>query len=439
MIDIQELYKHYLTHPNIITDSRKIEQGCIFFSLKGPHFNGNQYAKEAIDKGAAFAVVDENEYAVGQQYILVKDVLSSLQALARYHRQQFSMPLLAITGSNGKTTTKELLHAVFSTHFKTHCTQGNLNNHIGVPLTLLAMPADTEFAIVEMGANHVGEIDALCKIALPTHGIITNIGKAHLEGFKSLEGVKKAKSELYRHIQATGGMVFVNKDVNYLSELAAELPYKLLYGQATIAQTKDLRYVHSAATHPFVKAVFMDGDKKVEVNSRLMGAYNFHNILTAIVVARFFKIPSEKIQQAIENYFPQNNRSQLIEIKNNTYLLDAYNANPESMKQALTYFAQMPATRRIAILGDMLELGDYSEKEHNTILQLAVDLGLHKIWLVGDAFAKTIHQSEKIKRFGNVYELKRWYQGQQESNTHFLLKGSRGIELEKFILEEGKS
>ncbi len=433
MTSIIDLYQMYQQYPNVITDSRKVEPGCIFFALKGPHFNGNKYAGEAIKKGAVYAILDEPEYVIGASCLLVEDVLSTLQNLAKHHRQQLTMPLLAITGSNGKTTTKELLNVVFSSEFKTHCTKGNLNNHIGVPLTLLEMPLDTEFAIIEMGANHPNEIDFLCNIALPTHGLITNIGKAHLEGFKDLEGVKKTKSELYRHLQSTGGMVFVNRDEKYLTALASDNEYQLQYREKEGAS--ELNEVTLLTSHPFVKSAFRDKKtgEQVEVNSHLMGTYNFSNIMTAIVTARYFKVATVKIKEAIENYVPTNNRSQLLTKGTNTYLMDAYNANPDSMSKALIYFSTMPADKRIVILGDMLELGAFSEEEHEEIVNLALEKAFTNIWLVGTAFNQTPQKAEHIRRFATINDLKTWYSDHTVTNAHFLLKGSRGIKLESFL------
>jgi UDP-N-acetylmuramoyl-tripeptide--D-alanyl-D-alanine ligase len=431
---LTELYQIYTQYSKVITDSRKIESGCIFFALKGPNFNGNQYADDALARGAAYAVVDEAFYADRENTFLVQDCLTALQELARYHRQQFTIPVLAITGSNGKTTTKELINAVCSSHYRTHYTKGNLNNHIGVPLTLLEMPLDTELAIIEMGANHVGDIDFLCNIVLPTHGLITNIGKAHLEGFKSLEGVKQGKSELYRHLQSRGGMLFVNQDENYLSDLSENCTNRLLYGSGQ-ANANDQSKVTLIRSHPFVQSAFwsQEDNLPVTVYSHLMGSHNFNNIMTAIVVGCYFKVPAIKIKQGIENYQPTNNRSQLVQQGTNVFLMDAYNANPDSMRKALNYFSAMPAANRIAILGDMLELGEYSEAEHEAIVDLALQSKLSKIFLVGPSFGKTTQQSSRIFRFKDVAELKDWYTKYQETNTHFLLKGSRGIRLETFL------
>ncbi|MFK7809804.1 MAG: UDP-N-acetylmuramoyl-tripeptide--D-alanyl-D-alanine ligase [Saprospiraceae bacterium] len=433
MISISDLYNIYLKHPKIITDSRKIEEGCIFFALKGPNFNGNKYAEAALQKGAAYAVIDEPEFGSNEQCILVSDSLTTLQQLATFHRQHFKIPLLAITGSNGKTTTKELVNATLSCHYKVHCTNGNFNNHIGVPLTLLDMPLDTEIAIIEMGANHVGEIDFLCDIALPTHGLITNIGKAHLEGFGGIEGVKKGKSELYKYLGRTGGMIFVNSDEEYLFDLSRKNKNKLFY-RDNKNPTNETE-VGILKSEPQVEATFLDLSKNeiLKVNSHLMGVYNFKNIMTAIVIALHFKIPAVKIKLAVEAYQPDNNRSQLKRKGTNVYLMDAYNANPDSMRNALNYFSTIDASKKIVVIGDMLELGEYSESEHNQMVDLAIRLNFSGIWLVGEAFAKTKQKADHLRRFKNVDELKVWYDSNSESDAHFLLKGSRGIQLESLL------
>ena len=335
MHTLQQLYKIYLQHPNVITDSRKIETGCLFFALKGENFNGNKFAAQAIEKGAAYAIIDEADFQQGEQYILVEDVLTTLQKLARHHRQQFAIPVIAITGSNGKTTTKELISAVLSSHYQAHFTKGNFNNHIGVPLTLLAMPLDTEVAIIEMGANHKNEIGFLCKIARPTHGLITNIGSAHLEGFGSLEGVKQAKSELYGYLANHKGVAFINQDEPFLGELAEGIKWKIFYKKGEKPFSDRLPFeVQLIIDTPFVKAAFASHrGEYVRVDSQLIGAYNFNNIMTAVVLGTYFKVPGKKVKAAIEKYVSVNNRSQLLSIGTNTFILDAYNANPTSMKK----------------------------------------------------------------------------------------------------------
>ena len=415
-----------------MTDSRKIKPGCIFFALKGERFNGNKFAKEAIKQGAAYAIIDEEEYQIGGQFILVKNVLKTLQDLAAHHRRQFQIPVIAITGSNGKTTTKELISAVLSSHYKTHFTKGNFNNHIGVPLTLLAMQQGTEVAIIEMGANHLGEIDFLCKIAQPTHGLITNIGKAHLEGFGGLEGVKKGKSELYRYLANNNGAAFVNQDEPFLSSLVENVRWKIFYKKGPIPKSDSIPFeIQLLSETPFIQAAFASDDNTfIEIKSRLIGQYNFANIMTAAVMGIYFKVPSEKIKTAIENYVPSNNRSQVVIIETNTFLLDAYNANPTSMKNALSHFSKMDAPKKIAILGAMKELGEHAEAEHKAIVALAEECNFEKMILVGKEYDPVGHPF-----FENIDELKKWFTKQEFRNTHFLLKGSRSIGLEKLLPE----
>ena len=430
---IKTLYKIFKKHPKVITDSRKIEEGCLFFALKGENFNGNKYAKEALKKGAAYAIIDEVEYEKGEQYLLVKDVLTTLQKLANFHRQQLMIPILGITGSNGKTTTKELIAAILTSQYRCHFTKGNFNNHIGVPLTLLSIPLDTEIAVIEMGANHVGEIEFLCDIAEPTHGLITNIGKAHLEGFGSLEGVKKAKSELYKFLKVRNGVAFVNMDELYLTDLSDGIVKRVFYIQNDKPNPLKAPFETSLfQTHPFVEVGFLDKNQKLTiVKSQLLGDYNFNNIMTAICVGRYFRVPPKKIKEAIENYIPTNNRSQLIQRGSNTFILDAYNANPTSMKNALENFSKIENKKKVAILGDMLELGDFSEKEHEKIVEHSKTLGLDEIILVGNEFSKI--KDKEVLHFDNVESLKTWFDKKDFYQTYFLIKGSRGIKLEKIL------
>ena len=435
MSNISQLYQCYLNHPQVITDSRKIEVGCLFFALKGPNFNGNKYAEEAISKGAAFAIIDEAEFDKGEEYILVKDVLVSLQELARHHRRQFEIPVIAITGSNGKTTTKELISRVLGNQYRTHFTKGNLNNHIGVPLTLLGIKADTQIAIIEMGANHLEEIKFLAEIAEPSHGLITNIGKAHLEGFGGLEGVKKAKGELFDYLAKANGVVFINLDEPHLEDLALDVKHKVFFLESEEPSSQVGPYeVKLLSLTPFVKVAFHDEKEKlVEVSSSLIGRYNFNNIKTAIAIGKYFKVPNPKMKDAIEAYIPTNNRSQILKKDSNSFLLDAYNANPTSMRHAIEYFATEEAAHKIVILGDMLELGDYSEKEHQEIIDLALSLKFDKIWLVGQIFNGLSAKRKEISSFLNVEALKEEKSLSKIQNTHFLIKGSRGIRLERFL------
>ncbi len=434
MKSISHIYDLFLKHPKVRTDSRQIEPGCLFFALKGDRFNGNKFAAQAIEQGAAFAVIDEPEYQNGDGFILVEDVLQTLQLLANYHRRKFHIPIIAITGSNGKTTTKELISTVLSSHYKAHFTKGNFNNHIGVPLTLLAMPTDTEVGIIEMGANHQGEIEFLCKIAEPTHGLITNIGKAHLEGFGGIEGVKKGKSELFRYLTKHKGVAFVNQDEAYLMELSEEVKWKISYKEGKIPSSDSIPFqVEFISTTPFVKATFVsDQNEEVRIESHLIGSYNFNNIMTAVVLGTYFKVPGKKVKKAIEDYIPSNNRSQLLDIGSNTFILDAYNANPTSVKNALLYFSKMDSQNKVTILGAMKELGGFSKTEHQEIVDLVFSFDFEKVILVGQEF-QDIKTNNQALYFADVDGLSKWFQEQNFENTYFLVKGSRSIGLEKVI------
>lgn len=420
-MNIPELYARYKESYLVCTDTRKILPNSIFFALKGANFNGNAYAEEALEKGAQYAVVDEEDYQTDERIFLVDDVLKSLQGLARYHREQLGIPILSLTGSNGKTTTKELINAVLSQKFNTVATQGNLNNHIGVPLTLLSMTPATEFGIVEMGANHQREIAILCSIALPDYGYITNFGKAHLEGFGGIEGVIKGKSELYDHLGSLKKHVFVNN----------QDPLQLEKSEG-IAQTRfgdqqaDVSIAFDSA-NPNVKLVY----KGVTIHSQLMGVYNFNNLAAAVAIGDYFKIAPQKIKQAIESYIPTNNRSQRIEKGSNIIILDAYNANPSSMQVALENLEQMPAEHKMAILGDMFELGETADQEHQSIADLAAELKIREIHLVGAYFAK-VNASRAVVHpsFG---DLKDYLSKQQPKGYTILIKASRGMALERLL------
>lgn len=431
----EALYAIYLQHSQVTTDSRKVPAGSLYFALRGERFDGNDFAADALDKGAAYAVVDREETAVDDRYILVPDTLRCLQDLARHHRRQSLVPIIGITGSNGKTTTKELVSAVMGSHYRIHYTQGNYNNHIGVPLTLLAMPIDTEAAIIEMGANHQGEIDFLCHIAEPSHGLITNIGKAHLEGFGGIEGVKKGKSELYRFLAKAGGIAFINKDADFLRDLAAPVEQKIFYGgsEAPSIEESDIE-IKLLGEEPFLRVAFLDRDANelITIQSQLYGTYNFANIATAIALGKYFKVPSSNIQSAIAGYAPTNNRSQILEYQGNTFLMDAYNANPTSMSAALTAFSAMSAPRKVAIIGDMLELGEESEQEHLHIAQLANAQQYDELILVGSAFEQPA-KALQLLHFPDVVALSNWFREQHYKGVHFLIKASRGIQLEKLL------
>ena len=431
---LSQLYSIFQQHPRLTTDSRQVKAGDLFVALKGYAFDGNKFAAQALKDGAAFALVDEPSVyqSDDERYLLVDDCLLTLQDLARRHRRQFDIPIIAVAGSNGKTTTKELIGAVLGGQYPSVATVGNLNNHIGVPLTLLSMGPQTEVAIIEMGANHPTELAYLCRIAEPTHGLITNIGKEHLEGFGSLEGVMKSESELYRYLAAHNGMAFVNLSEPYLEYLAAPLTKKLFYVQS---ESPDLNHhpyeVQLLHQSPFVSVAFLsESGERIEVNTRIVGAYNLGNIMTAIALGKYFKVPSSVIKQALEAYQPSNNRSQLLEKDGNTFLLDAYNANPSSMEKALQSFAAMDVSPKIAMLGDMFELGEHSAAEHAQIAQLAGSLGLHQLVLVGQAFSEPA-ATLGILHFQDAEKTREWFQNQHFKGAWVLVKGSRGMRMEK--------
>jgi UDP-N-acetylmuramoyl-tripeptide--D-alanyl-D-alanine ligase len=424
---VENLYSLFLQHPEISTDSRQIPEGAIFFGLKGDHFDGNEFAGYAIDKGASFAIIDDFRYRIDDHCILVKNVLASLQQLANHHRNQFRIPVLAITGTNGKTTTKELIHAVLSKKYQTLSTTGNLNNHIGVPLTLLNLKPETEIAIVEMGANHPGEIDLLCRIAEPTHGIITNIGKAHLEGFGGFEGVISTKTELYRFLKSRQGIAFVNTGNPLLVQHTGGMkviPYE------TIQITSIDEQIHPE--DPYLKMGIKIDGQEIILSTKLFGRYNAENILAAACIGHFFGVEPEKLKEAIESYQPQNNRSQVLQTRSNLLILDMYNANPDSMEPALQNFAGSPHIRKVLILGDMLELGSECDKEHQNILELIEKLGFTEVYLVGPVFTKLNTKREWLC-FQDSELARMWLDYHRLTDATILLKGSRGIKLEKLV------
>ncbi len=435
MIALEQLYEHFLQHPHICTDTRQLTSGCLFFALKGDNFDGNQFVEKALTGGAAYVVIDDPAAQISNRCLLVPDVLETLQQLARHHRRQLDIPVIAIGGSNGKTTTKELVSAVLSSHYPCHFTKGNLNNHIGVPLTLLAMPDNTEVAVIEMGTNQPGDIAALCAIAEPTHGLLTNIGKEHLEGFGNLAGVKKAEGELFTYLVQRQGCAFVNLSEKYLSAMAQHNRHRVAYMRTVqnpttgaIIKVEDLRGT------PFLRAAFLDEqNQSVEVQTQLLGKHNFHNVMTAIALGIYFKVPAVKIKAAIEAYTPANNRSQVLRQGTTIVLLDAYNANPSSMQPALEMLHELPAERKIAILGDMLELGSTSPKEHEAILQKARRLQFNELVLVGPAFGGTTFARHRVRHFATTAEAKIWFDQQNFDQTAILIKGSRGIRLEKLV------
>lgn len=425
-IPITSIYECFKQFPAICTDSRKILPHSIFFALSGSNFDGNQFAEGALQNGCKYAVVDKPEYCKDKRFLLVPDVLKSLQDLAIMHRKQFTIPVIGITGTNGKTTTKELITAVLRKKYNLISTQGNLNNHIGVPLTVLQIQHSTEIAIVEMGANHIGEIAQLCSIAQPTHGIITNIGKAHLEGFGSYEGVIKAKNELYQYIQFSNGQLFVNNNDSLLMQLSENVK-RITYGYKPDG---DMVFQFLPA-HPYatIQAITQTLQNKVMLQSKLVGNYNNTNIAAAATIGNFFKVNINDIEEAVSNYTPTNNRSQIIKTKTNEIILDAYNANPSSMMVALDNFFQMTHSKKIAILGDMLELGEKSKQEHIAIVEQILKNNIESIILVGPVFSE-IAASRGIKNFLTSEEAKNYIQQHPIENALILIKGSRGIKME---------
>ncbi len=419
----KQIHQLFLNSKGVCTDTRKIKTNTIFFALKGENFNGNLFSKQAIELGASYAIIDEKEYKTSEKHILVDNVLTTLQELASYHRQYLQVPIIALTGSNGKTTSKELINAILSSNYKTTATAGNLNNHIGVPLTLLSMTKDTQLGIVEMGANHQGEIDFLCSIAQPDYGYITNIGKAHLEGFGGIEGVLKGKTELYRHLKKNDNLIFINKDDKKLVSAASGMR---IYGFSTSTESE-------------VRVELLDIDPNVVVNyegikieSNLIGAYNFTNIAAAITIGSYFKISPTDIKNAIESYIPSNNRSQIINKDSYTIILDAYNANPTSMEAALDNFAKLNYDHKIAFLGDMFELGEDAAKEHQYIVNKINQLDIEEIFLLGDNFFSTQCNNPRIKKHKSFEDLEGNLSLKIKKGA-ILIKGSRGMKLERIL------
>lgn len=421
-MDIKSLYTLFLDSNSICTDTRKLNLKDIFFALKGDNFNGNEYAKQAIEKGAKYAVIDDSNFK-SEHTILVDDALLTLQKLATFHRKELNIPIIALTGSNGKTTTKELINEVLSKKYITTATKGNLNNHIGVPLTLLSMTKETEIGIVEMGANHLNEIELLCNIALPDYGYITNFGKAHLEGFGSIEGVIKGKSELYDFLKSNDKTIFVNEDDSIQVEKTRG---SNIYSFSEKSRSSDLN-IKLIETNPFVKLAY----NNTEIQSQLVGSYNYKNISAAITIGHYFKVDDEEIKTAIENYSPVNNRSQIINKGTNKIILDAYNANPTSMEAALKSFEKLKDKYKIAFLGDMFELGKNSLIEHQNIIELINNLNIDEAFVVGSNFHQT--ESKKVKKFESFMDLKDFLNNKTIQNSTLLIKGSRGMAMERIL------
>jgi UDP-N-acetylmuramoyl-tripeptide--D-alanyl-D-alanine ligase len=426
-MSIEEIYKRYQKNLSVQTDTRKLKEGDIFFALKGENFNGNKFARQALDAGASFAIIDEKEFEDGDRTILVEDVLTTLQLLAKHHREQFTIPFIAITGSNGKTTTKELVQAVLSTSFKSYTTQGNLNNHIGIPLTILSIGNDAEIAIIEMGANHQKEIEGYCVYTQPTHGLINNCGKAHLEGFGSIEGVRKGKGELFDYLRTlTHGFAFVNWDYDYLQEMSKGISGIIKYG--TVADAHVIGKVLRA--EPFLEVEMIQGFEEKSIATQLVGDYNLPNVLAAITIGKFFKVPEENIAKALADYVPSNSRSQLIRKGTNKIILDAYNANPSSMKVAIENLAHLEAPSKMLILGAMAELGKESVEEHKIIADLIAQYEWKNVVLVGGDFLKFKHP---YLQFENAIQAAEWFRSQDIQGSHILIKGSRSMQMEKLI------
>ena len=413
---IKELYAIFTKNPVICTDSRKIIQGSIFFSLKGENFNGNKYALQAIKNGSSYAIIDEKKYKKNSQTILVNNVLNTLQELATYHRGNLNLPIIGITGTNGKTTSKELINNILKSKLITYATKGNLNNHIGVPLSILEIRKNCDVAIIEMGANHECEINLLCKIAQPNYGVITNIGSAHLEGFKNLAGVIKTKNELYEYIAINKGHLFVNSKDKLLMKLAKGIN-QTKYGNIG----KIDKNIKNNSTFINVKY------KNQTIKSNLIGDYQFYNIMLSISIAECFKISLKDIKRNIENYTPKNNRSEIINTKKNKIILDAYNANPSSVSAMLNSFAKHKEKNKLCIIGDMLELGSHSKKEHEKITKLCAKLNLNTFF-IGSEFKK-INKDAYINKREFIQHIK----NQPIKDKTILIKGSRGLCLEKLI------
>ena len=427
-ISISDLYEIYKSFPQVQTDTRQLKKGDLYFALKGPNFNGNVFALAALEAGAAYAIVDEAVDASEQlqkRILLVEDVLTSLQALAKFHREQFNIPFIAITGSNGKTTTKELVAAVLSSHYTIYTTKGNLNNHIGVPLTLLSIQQDAQFAIIEMGANHLKEIESYCSYTLPTHGMITNCGKAHLEGFGSEEGVRKGKGELFEYLKAHQGTVFLMQDFDYLVKMSQNIPHIIGYGKEHGQIQGDAIDQNGMLTVQINKGIDINS-----IETHLVGNYNLPNVLAAVAIGQHFKVPNDKIKLAIENYIPSNSRSQLLTWNNNEVILDAYNANPSSMKLAVENFAKINKENKIVCLGGMRELGADTLMEHQLLIDQLNQTNWENVLLVGSEFKPCVHN---YLYFDTVQEAKAWLHAQALKGYTLFIKGSRGIQMEQLI------
>ena len=435
----EQLYQIYLKHPVISTDTRKIAPGSLFFALKGDKFDANTFAEQAIAAGAAYAIIDNPSYRLGDHYILVDDVLTALQDLARHHRWQLTIPIVGLTGTNGKTTTKELINAVLSQRFNTYATQGNLNNHIGVPLTILSINPNHEAAVIEMGANHQKEIELLCTISQPTHGLITNVGKAHLEGFGGVEGVKKGKGELYDFMKATGGITFVNSDSADLMamQFARSLKNVVMYGSIDLENLVSGQLTENS---PYLGLQWTDNQtgESYDVKSQLTGAYNLDNILAAICIGVYFKLTPAEINAGISGYQPKNNRSQITQTATNTLICDYYNANPSSMFVAIENLGKLEAKHKVLVLGDMFEMGDESAAEHEAVIRKALETDVDEVIFVGSEFAEVspkVGKSESPEAvfYSTVEQAIAALRDEPIKDSTVLIKGSRGMALERLV------
>ncbi len=427
-----QLYQYYLAFPQVCTDTRQIRKDCIFFALKGESFDGNSFAAQALAQGAKYVVIDDPQYAKDEEnYILVDDVLTSLQDLARHHRKQLNIPFIGITGTNGKTTTKELVYAVLSQKFKTFATKGNLNNHIGVPLTILSLPKDLEIAIIEMGANHQEEIAFLSGISLPTHGLITNVGKAHLEGFGSFEGVKKTKGELYDFLKEHQGLAFIQGDNQELRAMAEARGLERIIWYGFSAENAVQGGLVKA--NPMLTIFWKQQGQDVtyEVNSNLTGAYNTENMLAAVALGLHFDLSAEQINQGLSSYVPQNNRSQVVKTMRNTVIADYYNANASSMAAALANIAVIEAPKKVIILGDMFEMGDESEVEHRKVIEQAKSIAAEQLIFVGKAFYAL--RDDSAEYYESTEDLRQSLASKSIAGATILLKASRGMAFENLM------
>ena len=422
-MSIIHLYDLFIHNPQITTDSRNCPKGSIFFALKGDKFDGNQYAGKALASGCVYAVIDNPDYYIGERTILVDNVLKTLQQLAHHHRKVLGLPIIGITGTNGKTTTKELLAAVLSTKFNLLYTEGNFNNHIGVPLTLLRLTHDHEMAVIEMGASHPGDIKELVDIVHPNYGIITNVGRAHLEGFGSFEGVIRTKGELYDYIRRSKGKIFIKKENEYLQSIAKGIE-QITYGNGDDAFASG----QVVSCDPFLVFNWKQQGKLHTVETHIIGSYNLDNVLAAVAVGRFFKIPAERISRAIAAYEPTNNRSQFKKTDNNELIIDAYNANPSSMKVALDNFITMPVQPKAIILGDMRELGPTSDELHAEVVAQIKKGQFDKVFLCGEHFSKV---GKEFSPFATTEAMVEELRKQPLKGYHILIKGSHSMGLEK--------